>query len=86
MFRDTKNTREEERNRRNKGSRGTISKPSSKLKKPVKSKPRRISGDEFFTFSLDGLLPAYGDPSQVGVIYLPLLNQTVRNCCHSLKI
>ena len=72
MFRDSKNTREEERNRRNRRSGGTVSKPSSRLKKPVKSKPRRISGDEFFTFSLDGLLPPYGDPSQVGSSKLPL--------------
>ena len=31
------------------------------------NKPRRskFTGEEYFTFSLDGLIPAYGDPSQV---------------------
>lgn len=75
-LKDSKNTREEERNRRNRRSGGTVSKPSSRLKKPVKSKPRRISGDEFFTFSLDGLLPPYGDPSQDPTFVTPVLGTT----------
>ena len=25
----------------------------------------KFTGEEYFTFSLDGLIPAYGDPSQV---------------------
>ena len=41
---------------------------SGRSSKKGGSKPRRnkFSGEEYFTFSLDGLIPAYGDPSQVG--------------------
>ena len=35
----------------------------TKSNKSTRSK--RISSEDFYTFSLDGLLPAYGDPSQV---------------------
>jgi hypothetical protein len=33
-------------------------------------KSRHISGEDFYTFSLDGLLPSYGDPSQVRIILM----------------
>ena len=29
------------------------------------SRRSKFTGEEYFTFSLDGLIPAYGDPSQV---------------------
>ena len=38
-----------------------------------KKKRTKFSGEEFFTFSLDGLIPAYGDPSQVGKIFSTFL-------------
>ena len=48
-----------EENKKNKSRSGRSSKRSGR--------PRRnkFSGEEYFTFSLDGLIPAYGDPSQV---------------------
>ena len=38
---------------------------SRSSKSGKKKKRSKFSGEEFFTFSLDGLIPAYGDPSQV---------------------
>ena len=50
-----------EENKKNKSRSGRSSKKGG-------GRPRRnkFSGEEYFTFSLDGLIPAYGDPSQVG--------------------
>ena len=50
-----------EENKRNKKTR------SSKNVKGKSGGNRRnkFTGEEYFTFSLDGLIPAYGDPSQV---------------------
>ena len=56
--------REEQRNRENlsKGATTRTTKPGSGKSKKKRSK---FSGEEFFTFSLDGLIPPYGHPSQV---------------------
>ena len=58
-LRDGKGINDE--NKKNKSRSGRSSKKGG-------SRPRRnkFSGEEYFTFSLDGLIPAYGDPSQVG--------------------
>ena len=45
-------------------------KRNKKKSKNVKGKTggtrrSKFTGDDYFTFSLDGLIPAYGDPSQV---------------------
>jgi len=80
------NNREEERNRRNNRSSrndrdrkyqrdGRIDKRTSNKKSGI-SKPRRISGEDFYTFSLDGLLPAYGDPGSDPTFVTPILGTT----------
>ena len=53
-----------EENKKNKSRSGRSSKKGG-------SRPRRnkFSGEEYFTFSLDGLIPAYGDPSQVNIYH-----------------
>jgi len=42
------------------------------------NRPRRnkFSGEEYFTFSLDGLIPAYGDPSQDPTFVTPVMGTT----------
>ncbi len=52
-----------EENRRNK--KKTIRTGSRNLRPGTGGQRRRFNGEEYFTFSLDGLIPAYGDPSQV---------------------
>ena len=39
------------------------------------SRRGKFAGEEYFTFSLDGLIPAYGDPSQVWFTALDMLRQ-----------
>ena len=41
------------------------SKPASKGSRSGGARKSKFNGEEYFTFSLDGLIPAYGDPSQV---------------------
>merc|ERR1719500_1758815 len=41
-----------------------------------KKKRSKFSGEEFFTFSLDGLIPAYGDPSQDPTFVTPIMGTT----------
>merc|ERR1719187_1608908 len=60
-----------------------INEENKKNKKSGKSKkggsrPRRnkFSGEEHFTFSLDGLIPAYGDPSQDPTFVTPVMGTT----------
>jgi len=60
-----------------------INEENKKNKKSGKSKkggnrPRRnkFSGEEYFTFSLDGLIPAYGDPSQDPTFVTPVMGTT----------
>ena len=49
-----------EENKRNKKTR------NKNLKgKAIGARRSKFNGEEYFTFSLDGLIPAYGDPSQV---------------------
>ena len=54
-----------EENRRNK--KKTIGRTGGTRNLPGRTggQRRRFNGEEYFTFSLDGLIPAYGDPSQV---------------------
>ena len=54
-----------EENRRNK--KKTIGRTGGtrSLRPGAGGQRRRFNGEEYFTFSLDGLIPAYGDPSQV---------------------
>lgn len=54
-----------EENRRNK--KKTIGRTGGtrNLRPGTGGQRRRFNGEEYFTFSLDGLIPAYGDPSQV---------------------
>ena len=54
----------EENNRRNKKI-GTKRTGARNLRPGTGGQRRRFNGEEYFTFSLDGLIPAYGDPSQV---------------------
>jgi len=61
------NKKEEEQNRKNK---------RQKVQKKKVKKPRRISGEDFYTFSLDGLLPSYGDPSHDPTFVTPILGTT----------
>lgn len=73
--RESRNYKEEEKNRRNtrdrdaprRDGRKSTTTTERRNAKPRNSKPkaRRISGEDFYTFSLDGLIPSYGDPSQV---------------------
>ena len=53
-----------------------ISRSSKSGKKKKRSK---FSGEEFFTFSLDGLIPAYGDPSQVRNLPTSLIIRVLYN-------
>jgi len=59
-----------EENKKNKSRSGRSSKRSGR--------PRRnkFSGEEYFTFSLDGLIPAYGDPSQDPTFVTPVMGTT----------
>merc|ERR1719233_2516091 len=54
-----------------------MNKKSGKSKKGG-CRPRRnkFSGEEYFTFSLDGLIPAYGDPSQDPTFVTPVMGTT----------
>ena len=62
--RDKENRRVVEENRRNK--KKTLRTGSKNLRPGTGGGGRRkFNGEEYFTFSLDGLIPAYGDPSQV---------------------
>ena len=52
-----------------------------KSNKNVKTRPgggrrSKFSGEEYFTFSLDGLIPAYGDPSQDPTFVTPVMGTT----------
>merc|ERR1711892_823495 len=60
-----------EENKKNKSRSGRSSKKGG-------GRPRRnkFSGEEYFTFSLDGLIPAYGDPSQDPSFVTPILGTT----------
>jgi len=60
-----------EENKKNKSRSGRSSKKGG-------SRPRRnkFSGEEYFTFSLDGLIPAYGDPSQDPTFVTPVMGTT----------
>jgi len=51
---------------------------SGRSSRKAGSKPRRskFSGEEYFTFSLDGLIPAYGDPSQDPTFVTPVMGTT----------
>lgn len=68
-LRDGKGINEE--NKKNKSRSGRSSKKGG-------SRPRRnkFSGEEYFTFSLDGLIPAYGDPSQDPTFVTPVMGTT----------
>jgi hypothetical protein len=63
---------EEDRNRRNnvRNSGGKGGARGGKGGWRGAGKSRHISGEDFYTFSLDGLLPSYGDPSQVSRLVL----------------
>merc|ERR1719237_1169197 len=63
-------TREEQKNRENLGKTARSSKSGKKKKRS------KFSGEEFFTFSLDGLIPAYGDPSQDPTFVTPIMGTT----------
>merc|ERR1719341_1584808 len=63
-------TREEQKNRENLGKTARSSKSGKKKKR------NKFSGEEFFTFSLDGLIPAYGDPSQDPTFVTPIMGTT----------
>ena len=74
--RDHERRRVADENRRNKrrtaetnNSRYSNSKPVSKSSRSGGQRKSKFNGEEYFTFSLDGLIPAYGDPSQVSVRY-----------------
>jgi len=60
-----------EENKKNKSRSGRSSKKGG-------GRPRRnkFSGEEYFTFSLDGLIPAYGDPSQDPTFVTPVMGTT----------
>jgi len=62
--------REEQKNREN------IGKTAKSSKSGKKKKRTKFSGEEFFTFSLDGLIPAYGDPSQDPTFVTPIMGTT----------
>ena len=73
--RDQERRRVVDENRKNKrrtvetNSRYSNTKPVTKNSRPGGSKKSKFNGEEYFTFSLDGLIPAYGDPSQVSDSY-----------------
>ena len=56
--RDGRRVTEENRKNKKKNNRSVKSRPGG-------GRRSKFSGEEYFTFSLDGLIPAYGDPSQV---------------------
>merc|ERR550519_1376939 len=62
--------REDQKNRENLGKTARSSKSGKKKKRS------KFSGEEFFTFSLDGLIPAYGDPSQDPTFVTPIMGTT----------
>lgn len=66
--RDRENRRVAEENRRNK--KKTIK--TKNLRGPGGPRRSKFNGEEYFTFSLDGLIPAYGDPSQVRIFYIKI--------------
>eukprot|EP00092_Neocalanus_flemingeri_P019191 GFUD01020790.1.p1 GENE.GFUD01020790.1~~GFUD01020790.1.p1 ORF type:complete len:1187 (+),score=395.91 GFUD01020790.1:609-4169(+) len=68
-LRDGKGINEE--NKRNKKSAGRSGKKGGS-----KSRRSKFSGEEYFTFSLDGLIPAYGDPSQDPTFVTPVMGTT----------
>lgn len=84
--RESRNYKEEEKNRRNtrdrdaprRDGRKSTTTTERRNAKPRNSKPkaRRISGEDFYTFSLDGLIPSYGDPSQDPTFVTPILGTT----------
>ena len=86
--RESRNNKEEERNRRNAKERDNNRRNDRKQTgggerrstKPRNGKPkaRRISGEDFYTFSLDGLIPSYGDPSQVGIIIIVSIQSIIK--------
>ena len=66
--RDQERRRVTDENRRNKRRTLETGYKSSSGKSSRSSKSgsrKKFTGEEHFTFSLDGLIPAYGDPSQV---------------------
>ena len=70
--RDTKRLLEE--NRRNK--KKTIKTRGVGERRPLTGQRRKFNGEEYFTFSLDGLIPAYGDPSQDPTFVTPVMGTT----------
>merc|ERR1712201_63961 len=59
-----------EENKKNKSKSGKSKKGGNR---PGRNK---FSGEEYFTFSLDGLIPAYGDPSQDPTFVTPVMGTT----------
>jgi len=49
------------------------------------SRSKRISSEDFYTFSLDGLLPAYGDPSKDPQFVTPILGTTYFNGVNNMS-
>jgi len=70
--RDRENRRVAEENRRNK--KKTIK--TKNLRGPGGPRRSKFNGEEYFTFSLDGLIPAYGDPSQDPTFVTPVMGTT----------
>jgi len=59
-----------------KGINDETKKKKGKNKKGGKPRRSKFSGEEYFTFSLDGLIPAYGDPSQDPTFVTPVMGTT----------
>merc|ERR1740128_543170 len=74
--REKENRRVVEENRRNK--KKTIGRTGGTRNLPGRTggQRRRFNGEEYFTFSLDGLIPAYGDPSQDPTFVTPVMGTT----------
>jgi len=72
--REKENRRVVEENRRNK--KKTIRTGTRNLRPGTGGQRRRFNGEEYFTFSLDGLIPAYGDPSQDPTFVTPVMGTT----------
>merc|ERR1719394_215527 len=70
--RDKERRRVDEENRRNKKKTAN----TRNLKSRSGGSRRKFNGEEYFTFSLDGLIPAYGDPSQDPTFVTPVMGTT----------
>ena len=64
-IKDNKTDNKETSNDDGKNKKKTIRTGTRNLRPGTGGQRRRFNGEEYFTFSLDGLIPAYGDPSQV---------------------